>query len=144
MREKGFVDAAATARELLERKAPMPPLVAVAPTTVVREALARLREYSVALLPVLRGSDNLGTVREDEVLRRRLEDGTVLDRSVTFALSPPLPEVRSDAPIGELLHTLREEPAVLVRDPTNKAPVGVLTRHDLVGFLSEGEGKRAV
>jgi len=144
MREKGFVDAGATARELLERKAPAPALVAVAPTTVVRGALAKFRAESISLLPVLRGSENVGTVHEDEVLRRGLEDATLLDRSVTFALSPPLPEVTSDAPIGELLQVLRSEQAVLVRDPTNRAPVGVLTRHDLVGFLSEGEGSRAV
>jgi len=144
MREKGFVDAGSTARELLERKAPIPALIAAGPTTVVREALARLQKEGIALAPVLRGGENVGTVREEEVLRRGLEDATVLDRSVMFALSPPLPEVRSDAPIGELLQTLRGEPAVLVRDPTSHAPVGVLTRHDLVGFLSEGEGNRAV
>jgi len=144
MREKGFVDAGSTARELLERKAPIPALIAVAPTTVVREALARMRAESVALVPVLRGLENVGTVREEEVLRRGLEDATVLDRSVMFALSPPLPEVRSDVPIGELLQTLRGEQAALVRDPTSRAPVGVLTRHDLVAFLSEGEGTRAV
>jgi cystathionine beta-synthase len=144
MREKGFLDAGATARELLERKTTTPALVAAEPTTVLREAVAKLRALSISQMPVLQGSENLGTVQEDEVLRRGLEDATVLDRSVAFALGPPLPEVPASAPIGELLHTLREERAVLVRDPASRAPIGVLTRNDLVGFLSEGEAARAV
>ena len=140
MREKGFLDAAATAAELVTRKTGAPALVAVEPTTVVREALERLRAHGIAQMPVLRGSENLGTVQEEEILRRGLDDATVFDRSVAFALAPPLPEVPGGTRVGELLRTLREERAVLVRDPATGAAVGVLTRHDLVGFLSE-EGR---
>jgi cystathionine beta-synthase len=143
MREKGFLDAGATARELLERKSGTPALVAVDPTTVVREALATLRAHGISLLPVLRGPENVGTVHEDEILRRGLDDGTVLDRSVEFAIDPPLPEVSAGAQVGELLRTLRGERAVLVRDPSDHRAVGVLTRHDLVRFLSEDGGPRA-
>jgi cystathionine beta-synthase len=143
MREKGFLNAGATAHELLERKT-TPALVAVEPTTVLREAVARLRAEGISQMPVLSGLENLGTVQEDDVLRRGLEDATVLERSVALALGPPLPEVRSDASVADLLQTLRTERAVLVRDATSRAPVGVLTRHDLVGFLSEGEGTHAV
>jgi cystathionine beta-synthase len=143
LREKGILDAGATARELLERKGPTPTLVSVEPTVVLREALAKLRALDIAQLPVLRGDDNLGTVQEDEILRRGLEDATLLDRSVGYALGPPLPEVAATTPVGELLRTLREERAVLVRDPTTGAAIGVLTRHDLVGFLSEAGGTHA-
>jgi cystathionine beta-synthase len=144
MREKGFLDAGATARELLARKSTTPALVAVEPTTVLRDAVARLRAQSISQMPVLRGPENLGTVQEDEILRRGLEDATVLDRSVAFAMGPPMPEVTADAPIGAILRTLREERAVLVRESAGGPPVGVLTRNDLVGFLSEGEGTGAV
>jgi cystathionine beta-synthase len=144
MREKGFLDAGATARELLERKTSTPALVAVEPTTVLREAAARLRALSISQMPVLDGLTNVGTIQEDEILRRGLDDATVLDRSVAFALGPPLPEVTAEATIGELLRTLREQRAVLVREAASRRPVGVLTRNDLVGFLSEGEGTRAV
>jgi len=142
MREKGFLDGSATAGERLARKTATPALIAVEPTTVVRVAIARLREASISQMPVLRGAENLGTVQEDDILRRGLQDATVLDRSVAFALGPPMPEVGRDAPVGELLRTLREERAVLVRDLASRAPVGVLTRHDLVGFLSEEGGSR--
>ncbi len=137
MREKGFLGAGARARDLLATKRGTPALVAADPTTVVRDALAKLRQNGISQMPVLSGRDNTGSVQEDEVLRRSLDDGTVLDRTVTAVLSSPFPEVPAEATVAELLHRLREERAVLVRDPASGAALGVLTRHDLVGYLSE-------
>ena len=77
-------------------------------------------------------------------MRRSLTDETVLDRSVRQIPSKPLPEVPVDAPIGDLLRRLREEHTVLVRDGTTGAVIGVLTRHDLVGYLSEEGDEHAV
>ncbi|HLN51135.1 MAG TPA: CBS domain-containing protein, partial [Thermoplasmata archaeon] len=93
----------------------------------------------ISQMPVLAGSENVGSVQEEEALRRSLDDGTVLDRTVNAVLLSPFPEVTADATVADLLRRLREERAVLVRDPTTHAPIGVLTRHDLVGFLSEGD-----
>jgi len=143
MREKGFLGAGASARDLLARKLGTPALVSAEPTTVVRDALARLRQNGISQMPVLAGSENVGSVQEEEALRRSLDDGTVLDRTVNAVLLSPFPEVTADATVADLLRRLREERAVLVRDPTTHAPIGVLTRHDLVGFLSEG-GHNAV
>jgi cystathionine beta-synthase len=144
MREKGFLDVGATARDLLARKSGTPALVAVDPTTIVRDALALLRHHEISQMPVLSGQTNLGTFQEDEVLRRSLTDETALERSVAQLLSPPFPEIPADAPVSEVLHRLKEERALLVRDSATGAPVGVLTRHDLVGFLSEVEGAHAI
>ena len=143
MREKGLLDAGATASELVGRKTGTPALVSLEPTTTVREALRILRSHGVSLAPVLHGTENVGTFHEDDVLRRGLEDATVLDRSVAFALGPPLAEVDGTTAVGGLLRVFREQAAVLVRDPGTRAPTGVLTRHDLVGLLSEGGTDRA-
>ena len=144
MREKGFLDVGSTARDLIARKSSTPALVAADPTTVVRDALALLRHHGISQMPVLAGPRNVGTLHEDEVLRRSLTDETALERSVAQLLSPPFPEIPADAPVSEVLHRLKEERALLVRDAATGAPVGVLTRHDLVGFLSEQEGAHAV
>ncbi|MGD0250349.1 MAG: pyridoxal-phosphate dependent enzyme [Thermoplasmata archaeon] len=144
MREKGFLDVGSTARDLLGRKGSTPAIVAVDPMTVVRDALALLHHHGITQMPVLAGQKNAGSFQEDEVLRASLADGTVLERSVAQVLSPPFPEVPTDAPVSEVLHRLKEERAVLVRDAATGAPIGVLTRHDLVGFLSEEGGTRAL
>ena len=144
MREKGFLDVGATARDLLGRKEATPALVAAAPTTVVRDALALLRHHDISQMPVLSGTTNLGSFQEDEVLRRGLADETVLSRSVATVLSPPFPEIPAEAPVGEVLHRLKEERTLLVRDTATGTPVGVLTRHDLLGFLGEEGGANAI
>ena len=144
MREKGFLDVGATARDLLGRKEATPALVAAAPTTVVRDALALLRHHDISQMPVLSGTTNLGSFQEDEVLRRGLADETVLSRSVATVLSPPFSEIPAEAPVGEVLHRLKEERTLLVRDTATGTPVGVLTRHDLLGFLGEEGGANAI
>src|SRR5208282_2505436 len=62
MREKGFLDIGATARDLLARKTATPALVAVEPTTVVRDALALLRHHGISQAPILAGTNNVGRV----------------------------------------------------------------------------------
>jgi cystathionine beta-synthase len=144
MREKGFLDIGATARDLLARKTGTPALVAVERTTVVRDALGLLRHHGISQAPVISGTNNVGRVEEDDILRRSLTDETVLDRSVGAVPSEPFPEVPADAPVAELLRRLREEGTVVVRDGVTGAVIGVLTRHDLVGYLSEEGGHHAV
>ncbi|HXW66404.1 MAG TPA: pyridoxal-phosphate dependent enzyme [Thermoplasmata archaeon] len=144
MREKGFLDIGSTARDLLARKSGTPALVSVEPTTIVGDALQLLRHHGISQMPILAGVDNVGSLQEDEVLRRSLADETVLERTVASVLQPPFPEVAADTPVADVLHRLKEEKALLVRDPATGAPIGLLTRHDLVGFLSEQGGSHAV
>ncbi len=144
LREKGFFDAGATARDLVRRKSTTPALVAADPTTVVGDALQLLRHHGITQMPVVSGHTSVGSVQEEDILRRSLEDDTVLLRTVNSVLMPPFPEVSADAPVSEVLHALREDRAVLVRDNATGTPLGVLTRHDLIGFLSEHGGSHAV
>ena len=144
MREKGFLDIGSTARDLLARKTGTPPLITVDPTTVIQDALTILRHNGISQIPVLSGTQNLGSIQEDEILRRGLADETVLERTVAAVLQPPFPEVTADTPVADVLHRLKEEKVLLVRDAATGTPIGVLTRHDLVGFLSEQGGTHAV
>ncbi|MGA8302810.1 MAG: pyridoxal-phosphate dependent enzyme [Thermoplasmata archaeon] len=144
MREKGFLDIGSSARDLLGRKSGTPTLITVDPTTVVRDALSILRHHGISQMPVLSGTQNVGSVQEDEILRRGLADETVLERSVSAVLQAPFPEVTADTPVADVLHRLKEEKVLLVRDAATGTPIGILTRHDLVSFLSEQGGTHAV
>jgi predicted transcriptional regulator len=137
MREKGFLGRPAIARDLVTRKPSTPALVAVDPTTLVRDALAQLRHYGISAAPVLSGDQNMGSVWEDDLLRRTLEDETLMERTVTSALQPAFGEVPAEDPVPHLLRRLKEEPILLVRDSATGLPIGVLTRHDLVAHLSD-------
>ncbi len=137
MRENGLVDERGSARLLLAAKT-TPAIVSVEPTARLRDALALLKTHEISSLPVLDGSTNVGSLPEEELLRRAMDDATTLDRPVASLLAPPFPEVAADASLGEITHRLREGRALLVREREGGPAIGVLTRRDLVTFLSQG------
>ncbi len=142
MRENGFLEGSVTAREVLQTKPFTPSLVAVEPSQTVRDVLRVLEERSVGQVPVLEPGHNVGSAWEEDLLRRVLADGSVLDRSVRNYLSPPFPEVGLETPLSELLKRLREDRALLVREGPGYA--GLITRHDLLTFLGRKEETLAV
>lgn len=144
MREKGLLDDAGRAIDLVQAKDGVPALVSVEPTTVVKDALELLRRHDVSQLPVLSGTENVGSVTEEDILQKALADETVLERTVSAALGPPFPEVRADAPLGEMIGHLKESRAVLVRAASGSQPVGLLTRRDLFAFLTHPGSTHAV
>jgi cystathionine beta-synthase len=143
MRENRFLDEGATVADLLAQKSFQPPLVSVDPTTLVRDALELLEARDVSQIPVIAGRENVGSLFEEDILRATLADATVASRTVTSVLQPPFGEVARTDPVGEALRRLKQERALLVRDGSGGALVGLVTRHDLLAFLShreEGEG----
>jgi cystathionine beta-synthase len=144
LREKGHLDVGATAADLLATKEFQPPLVAIDPTTVVRDALRTMQRAGISMLPVLAGPQNAGSVQEEDLLRATLEDQTVLERTVSQVLGPPFGELARDAAVGEILRRLRTERALLVRDAPAGPFTGLLTRHDLLEYLSRRGAGHAV
>ncbi|HEV2316158.1 MAG TPA: cystathionine beta-synthase [Thermoplasmata archaeon] len=144
LRENRFLDEGARAGDLLVAKEFQPALVSVDPTTIVRDALELLRHHGVTQLPVLAGKENVGSLVEEEVLRATLADQTVLERTVSAILSPPFGEVSRDDPMGEIVQRFKQDRALLVRDPATGQVLGLLTRHDLLTYLSERGTGRAL
>ena len=56
-------------------------------------------------------------------------------------MSPPLPLIGAGELVGTAAKALRECDAVMVVE--DGKPIGVLTRHDLLGFLSDGTARDA-
>jgi cystathionine beta-synthase len=117
-----------------------PDLVHVHPDETVGTAISYLREYNVSQMPVvrqeppLRSAEVAGAVVERELLAAVFADRTAVDAPVADHMSPPLPTVGAGEPISVPVGVLGEEPAVLVLDDGH--PVGILTRSDLLSFLS--------
>ena len=118
----------------------LPPLVHVHPTDTVRAAISILREYGVSQMPVVKAEPPLslaevvGTVTDRELLERIVADPALLDNPVETVMGPPLPMMGSGEPIDVASARLAESSAVLVVDAGH--PTGILTRSDLLDFLS--------
>jgi cystathionine beta-synthase len=137
LRENQLVDAERVAvRQLVARKgAGAPPLIQVAPSATVRQALNLMSTYNVSQVPVLDGADGVGAVSEQALMARALEDPKVLDLPVSEEMDPPFPVVDGDMPVDRLAALLsRETPAALVRHDGRLE--GIVTRYDLLHQLA--------
>ena len=140
MRDNHLLDPAQTCvRDLLESKtAPtgIPSILSVGEEETVRKAVGLVRTYDISQLPVLRGTEVVGTVFDAELLKTVLEDTSTLDQPVKRVMHKPLPLVTSDEPIAKVTRLLADRnPAVLVKD--DGSIVGILTRFDVIGFIAE-------
>ena len=142
MSDYGFLQSAGqTAGDVLHRKAAdLPALVHVHPTETVRDVIATMREFEVSQLPVVRAEPPIkaaevaGSVAEREIMEQAFADPSVLDRPVSEVMSPPLPSVGRGESVDVVVAALDKATAVLVLD--GGVPVGILTRSDLLAFLT--------
>jgi cystathionine beta-synthase len=118
-----------------QKGAGSPPLVSVAPQATVRQALNLMSTYNVSQLPVLEGVDGVGSVSEQSLMGRALEEAATLDRPVRELMDAPFPVVDPDWPLDRLMALLsRETPAALVRHDSQLT--GIVTRYDLLHQLA--------
>ncbi len=124
----------------------LPDLVHTHPSETLRDAIEILREYGVSQMPVVgaeppvMAGEVAGSVSERELLSAVFEGRAQLADAVSQHMSPPLPLVGAGEPLSTAGSMLRDTDAVMVIDEGK--PVGVITRHDLLGFVSSGRGVR--
>jgi cystathionine beta-synthase len=131
-----------TVADVLERKTrDIPSLIHVHPDEKVRDTITLMREYQVSQIPVVKAelplaiAEVVGSVRERALLESVFSDDSLLDKPVSEAMGPPLPTVGSGEAVEVAVEALEGSPAVLVVDAGH--PVGILTRSDVLDFLSQ-------
>jgi cystathionine beta-synthase len=125
-----------TATEMLARKdGGAGPLIAIGPTTKVREALRLMTEHDISQLPVCEAGDCVGSVPESLLMSKIIEDPGTLERTVADIMEAPFPVIDADLPMSRIGRLLtRQCPAVLVR--IDGELDGILTRYDMVRYLA--------
>ncbi|MBJ7401480.1 cystathionine beta-synthase [Mycolicibacterium sp.] len=124
----------------------LPDLVHTHPSETVRDAIGILREYGVSQMPVVGAEPPVvagevaGSVSERELLSAVFEGRAQLADAVALHMSPPLPLIGAGDQVSAAANALRDVDAVMVVE--DGKPVGVITRHDLLGYLSEGPRRR--
>ena len=124
----------------------LPDLVHTHPSETVRDAIGILREYGVSQMPVVgaeppvMAGEVAGSVSERELLSAVFEGRAHLADAVALHMSPALPLIGAGEHLGAAAEALHDVDAVMVVE--GGKPVGVITRHDLLGYLSEGPRRR--
>ncbi|MGU3653679.1 cystathionine beta-synthase [Mycolicibacterium sp. A43C] len=139
----GSIDEPTVGEVLRHKSGVLPDLVHTHPSETVRDAITILREYGVSQMPVVgaeppvMAGEVAGSVSERELLSAVFEGRAKLADAVSLHMSAPLPLIGSGELLGTAAKTLRDCDAVMVVE--DGKPIGVLTRHDLLGSLSKGQ-----
>ena len=118
----------------------LPDLVHTHPSETLRDAIEILREYGVSQMPVVGAEPPVmagevqGSVTERDLLSAVFEGRAHLADPVAKHMSPPFPLIGAGELVSAATKSLGETDALMVVD--DGKPVGVITRHDLLGFLS--------
>ncbi len=139
----GFLqsDADRTVGDVLSGKSGrMPPFIHTHPTETVRDAIDILREFGVSQMPVVRAeppvmaAEVVGSVVERDLLDDLFNGRAQLADTVDAHMSGALPMVGAGEPVAAAIEALQAADAVIVVD--DGKPTGVITRQDLLGYLT--------
>ena len=135
MRENQLLDGERiTLGSVLSNKSEELRLVTAAPSSTVRQALRLMALHDVSQLPVMDGSNCVGSVSDWSLSAKSLDNTKLLDATLSDVMDAPFPVVdatqQADA-VAKLLS--KSNPAVLVR--SNGTLTGIVTRSDMLSFL---------
>lgn len=124
-----------TVGDVLRSKQPLPKLITVNETNVVKEALDILRNFEISQIPVMRGNDVVGSINDVGVMQAVFDHSDLLHKPVSEVMGRPFPMLDADAEVDRAYKLLTlSNAAIVVTD--GGVPVGVLTRQDIISFLS--------
>jgi cystathionine beta-synthase len=131
----------ATVGDVLRRKdGTLPDLVHTHPNETVGDVVAILREFDVSQIPVVNAeppvmaAEVAGAVVERDLLEALFTGKAQLSDRVEAHMSPPLPTIGAGEPVGVAMTALSGADGALVL--MDGKPAGVVTRHDVLGFLA--------
>ena len=143
MRSYGFLAGGeeATVGEVLKAKTGgLPDLVHIHPNETVRDVIEIMNEYGVSHMPVLSQEppvvmgEVVGAVDERALTAKLFRGEAKLTDKIAEHMGAPLPLIGSLETVSAARELLSDADSVLVTFAG--APVGVLTRHDLLAYLS--------
>ena len=130
-----------TVGEVLARKSgPTPEFVHMHPNETVREAIDVIREYGVSQMPVVKAeppvmaAEIVGAVGERDLLDKLFAGKAALSDRIEDHMSAPLPIIGAGEPVAQAIRQLEHAGALIVI--AEGKPSGVITRQDLLGYLT--------
>jgi cystathionine beta-synthase len=131
MRERGFLDDEMKVRDLLIKKAKQPFYSGNADMTV-RDAMHLMKAHDISQLPIMDGTNVIGSLTESAVLSHLLENPmSHAMHPVLEIMGAPFPMVPEDLPTRQLNRYLTEKiPAVMTYDLSGA--LHILTKYDII------------
>ncbi|MBL8006287.1 MAG: cysteine synthase [Ignavibacteria bacterium] len=116
-----------------KRTAVVPGLISAKSSDKVFEALELMDKYNLSVLPVIDGTESVGSIKESGIIDKVISDRTISGKNVKDIMDSKLPTIDYDTPFVKALEMLQKENAVLVSQHGNIK--GILNRYDVLDFV---------
>ncbi|MFY0686914.1 MAG: cystathionine beta-synthase [Cyclobacteriaceae bacterium] len=133
MKDHGFIESRkfATAKDIIAHKNGAGKLFTIDQSTKVGAAILTMNEKGVDQLPVVNGSQFVGSLSDNKVLKSLIESPDLRDKPVSEIMDPPFQFVGMDNTLDVLSSLIsKDSKALLVRG--NDHDVHIITQSDLL------------
>ena len=131
MRDRGFLDIKSPrAIDLIERHKHLK-LVTVEAGETVDAAFAKMRKYDVSQVPVIRGTEFVGSLSDRHLYASICENPDLKQEKIESVMEKPFPFVAAQSKLEEISRAInKDNDAVLVRDMLGT--VHIITKYDVI------------
>lgn len=130
MRERGFIKAAKNAIDLVQAHKDLK-LITASSGELVGNIIARMREYNISQIPVVKDDDFVGSLNDTDLFQLIVDNPDVKLSSVQDVMGDPFTIVEGNEKIENIARLLNKNThAVLVKLSDNK--YHIITKHDLI------------
>lgn len=135
MRERGFLEEeVVTAADLVAKHADKP-LVSLYAEELVSHAVAKMRNFGISQIPVMKDGKFVGSIDDSHVYQLLVDNPALRDAPISSIMGPAFPVVKSSTPVEELCKLINKNtPAVLVELADGKHHI--VSRYDVISALS--------
>ena len=126
-----------TLRDISDRKKAMgiEEIISVKEDDKVKDVLELITKTGYSQIPVLKGKQSTGSIRENKLLAKLVEDPLLYNSFINDVMEESFPVLDAKTEIKEVKNILKANPAVLVSD--FGLVTDIITRYDLINFNFE-------
>lgn len=110
-------------------------IISVKTTDKVKDVLELITRTGYSNIPVMDGRQSLGSIRENRLLIKLVEDPTLYNLQISYVMEESIPILDAKTEIEEVKNYLKNNSAVLVSD--FGLITDIITRYDLINFNYE-------
>ena len=123
-----------TLRDISDRKKSLgiEEIVSIKEDQKVKEVLELITKTGYTQIPVLRGKQSIGAIREGRLLSKLVDNPTLYASLIKDVMEESFPILEAKTEISEVKKLFKEHPAILVSD--FGLVTDIITRYDLINL----------
>mgnify|MGYP000650326375 CR=1 FL=1 len=135
MRERGFLEEhIVTAADLVAKHADKP-LVSLYAEELVSHAIAKMRNFGISQIPVMKDGVFVGSIDDSHVYQLLVENPALRNAPISSIMNAPFPVVKFSTHIEDICKLINKQtPAVLVHLENGK--YHIVSRYDVISAIS--------